>query len=174
MPHVIEPASSGRARCRGCNEKIAKGELRLGERLPNPFGEGEMTLWFHLDCAAYKRPQPLLEALATTTATIERRERLEERAGQSAAHRRLPRLDGAERAPTGRARCRCCRERIDKEGWRIPLVYYEEGRFQPSGFIHARCAEKYFGTADVIERMGHFRPDLSDGDLDELRSELAP
>ena len=44
MDHVIEPASSGRAKCRGCGRAIAKGELRLGERLPNPFtDEGEMT-----------------------------------------------------------------------------------------------------------------------------------
>ena len=30
MPHLIEPASSGRAKCRGCGKLIAKGELRLG------------------------------------------------------------------------------------------------------------------------------------------------
>ena len=56
MPHVIETASSGRAKCRGCGEKIAAGELRFGERLPNPFAEGETTHWFHLECAAFKRP----------------------------------------------------------------------------------------------------------------------
>lgn len=48
MAHTIEPAASGRARWRGCGERIAKGELRLGARLPNPFVEGELTLWFHL------------------------------------------------------------------------------------------------------------------------------
>ena len=32
-----------------------RGELRFGERLPNPFAEGEMTVWFHPLCAAYKR-----------------------------------------------------------------------------------------------------------------------
>ncbi|MGH7341280.1 MAG: PARP-type zinc finger-containing protein, partial [Candidatus Rokuibacteriota bacterium] len=63
MPHVFETASSGRAKCRGCAQPIAKGDLRFGERLPNPFGEGEMTLWFHPICAAYKRPEPILEAL---------------------------------------------------------------------------------------------------------------
>ena len=63
MTHVIEPASSGRAKCRGCEQKIAKGELRLGEKLPNPYGEGEMTLWFHPLCGAFKRPEVLLEAM---------------------------------------------------------------------------------------------------------------
>ena len=46
MPHVIEPAASGRAKCRGCGEKIAKGKLRFGERLPNPFGDGDIHCGF--------------------------------------------------------------------------------------------------------------------------------
>ena len=54
MPHVFEEASSGRSKCRGCGVPIAKGELRFGERLPNPFGEGEVTHWFHPMCAAWK------------------------------------------------------------------------------------------------------------------------
>ena len=57
---VIEKAPSGRARCRGCGRAIAKGEPRLGERLPNPFAEERlMTLWFHLRCGAFKRPAVL-------------------------------------------------------------------------------------------------------------------
>src|SRR5947207_3050798 len=67
MPHVMEPATSARATCRGCNQKIAKGELRFGERQPNAFGEGEMTLWFHLACAAYKRPEAFLEVAREST-----------------------------------------------------------------------------------------------------------
>ena len=63
MAHVIEPASTGRAKCRGCGGKIAASELRFGERLPSPFAEGETTQWFHLDCGAFKRPEPFLEAL---------------------------------------------------------------------------------------------------------------
>ena len=34
-------------KCRGCGRPIARGELRFGERLPNAFAEGEMTVWFH-------------------------------------------------------------------------------------------------------------------------------
>ena len=172
MAHVIEPASSGRAKCRGCGERIAKGELRLGERLPNPFAEGEMTHWFHLFCAAYKRPEPLLEAVAAATETLDDRERLESEAARSIAHRRLPRINGAERASTGRARCRSCREPIDKDAWRIRLVFYEDGRFNPSGFVHVRCSQDYFETTDVVGRLRHFSQELSDSDLDEIRSEL--
>jgi hypothetical protein len=181
MPHVIEAATSGRAKCRGCEQPIAKGELRFGERLPNAFGEGEMTLWFHLLCAAYKRPEPFLAtlrgadaaAIGATRAAPEHADALEAAAELGIAHRRLPRLSGADRAPTGRAHCRACRELIAKDTWRIALVFFEEYRFQPSGFIHAACAREYLGTTDVIERVRHFSPTLGAADLDSLAAALA-
>jgi hypothetical protein len=170
MTHLVEPASTGRAKCRGCNRKIAKGELRFGERQPNAFGEGEMTLWFHLPCAAYKRPEPLLEALPDHA--LANADRLAAAARSSLAHPRLPRLSGAERAPTGRARCRACRNLIEQGAWRIPLSFWEEFRSQPSGFIHAACAREYFGTTELLDRIAHFSPDLSAGELDELKHTL--
>lgn len=173
MAHTIEPATSGRAKCRGCGEKIEKGALRLGERFPNPWGEGDATVWLHLECAAYKRPEPLIEALATTEQEVEGRDELERIAAFGAAHRRLPRLNGVERAPTGRARCRSCRETIEKDVWRIPLEFHEDGRFQASGFVHVRCAKEYFETSDVLDRLRHFGEGLSEGDVGELTGELA-
>lgn len=164
MPHVIEPAASARAKCRGCGRKIDKGELRFGERLPNPFAdEGEMTLWFHLVCGAYKRPEPLLEVLGEPVeggGAIEDAEWLAGEARTGLEHRRLPRADGAELATTGRASCRSCREKIEKGGWRIRLVFFEDGRFTPSGFIHVGCAEEYLGTKDLLARLVCFTPDL--------------
>src|SRR5690606_34460474 len=70
MPHVIEPATSGRAKCRACDRPIAKGEPRFGERQPNAFGDGEMTLWFHLSCGAYVRPEAFLEASAAADSNV--------------------------------------------------------------------------------------------------------
>ena len=188
--HVVEPAASGRAKCRGCGKPIAKAELRFGERLPNPYGEGEMTLWFHLPCGAFKRPEPFLQALEkpesrAALATLERAEvdRLRDVAKTGAAHRRLPRVDGAGRAPTGRARCRACRAKIDKDAWRIGLVYYEEGFFNPAGFIHAGCARDYLagggddaaaplGRDEVIAAIAHFSPELTEDDLLEIGAEI--
>ena len=199
MPHLIEPASSGRAKCRGCGEKIAKGELRFGEVTENPYGEGDRTLWFHPICGAYKRPEPFVEAMAATlneggsVADIETIEtpaaagetvawlRDESRVGLN--HRRLPRIDGAGRAPTGRARCRSCREPIAKDSWRIGLVFYEEGYFNPSGFIHAGCWRDYLKAEDagsgepldqavVLARLAHFSPELTPTDLAEIDSEF--
>ena len=173
MAHVIEAAATGRAKCRGCGGKIDAGALRFGERLPNPFAEGEMTHWFHLDCAAFKRPEPFLEALAAGEPPLDDRERLESEAKRGLAHRRLPRIDGAERASTGRAQCRSCKEPIGKDAWRIRLVFYEEGRFTPSGYVHPACAPAYFDTADVLPRVRHFAPDLRDEDAAEIGRELS-
>jgi hypothetical protein len=172
MVHVIESAPTGRAKCRGCGGKIAAAELRLGERLPNPFADGETTHWYHLDCGAFKRPEPFLEALAAREEPLDDRERLESEAKRGVAHRRLPRIDGAERAPTGRAQCRSCREPIAKGALRIRLVFFEEGRFEPSGYVHVRCARAYFETTDVLPRVKRFAPDLGDEELGEIRREL--
>lgn len=170
MPHVIEPATSSRAKCRGCAQTIEKGTLRFGEREPNVFGDGEMTLWFHLECAAYKRPEALLETLPG--ATVDDAAALERIAREGLEHRRLPRLDGAERSPTARARCRSCREPIERGAWRLPLVFFEEFRFEPSGFIHAGCAKAYFGTLDLLERIARFSPGLTAADRRDLEQAL--
>lgn len=172
MPHTIEPATSGRAKCRGCARPIAKGELRFGERLPNPYAEGEMTLWFHLACGAYKRPEALLEALTGSSASPSDRDALERAARGTLRHRRLPRIDGAERAPSGQAKCRSCREPIARGTWRVRLVFFEEGRFAPGGFVHLDCRKAYFETDDIAEAVLHFSTDLGDGDREELARAL--
>ena len=172
MAHVIEPATTGRAKCRGCGERIAAGELRFGESLPNPFADGETTHWFHPECGAYKRPEPFLEALGTLTTRPEDADRLESEARRGLAHRRLPRINGVERSPTGRAQCRSCHEAIGKDAWRIPLVFYEEGRFAPGGYIHVKCCRAYFETTDVLPRLRRFAPKLGDEDLGEVQAEL--
>jgi hypothetical protein len=174
VTYTIEPAASGRAKCRGCGKPIARGELRLGARLPNPFVEGELTLWFHLTCGAYKRPEAYLDAARETKETIANAQWLEEQAKLGLEHERLPRLDGCDRAPTGRAACRSCREAIEKGTWRIALVYYDEveGRFSPGGYVHPKCAREHFGTTDVLERVRHFAPDLEADDVEEIRAAL--
>jgi hypothetical protein len=170
--HVFEPAASGRAKCRGCGRALPKGEIRFGERLPNPFGEGEMTLWFHPMCGAYKRPEAMLEALGQSTDVADR-ETLEKIARASAAAKRVVRIDGAERAK-GVATCRHCRNPIPKGDWRIRLVFYEEGQFAPSGFIHIACRRDYFETDDIVAHVLHFSHALSDADRAELAGAITP
>jgi hypothetical protein len=168
MAHLFEPATSGRSKCRGCARPIQRGELRFGERVPNLFGEGETTLWFHPFCAACKRPEPVLEALAGPSGGVPDREGLERTAVYSAANKRLQRIDGAERSPSGKANCRSCHQPIALGSWRIRVVFYEEGRFAPGGCVHLACRRTYFETDEILNHVLQFSPDLSDADREEL------
>ncbi len=171
-PCFFEPASSGRSKCRGCGGRIERGELRFGERLPNPFAEGQMTLWYHPICAAYKRPEPVLQAIGNNFQNLPGPEGLEQAARSSLAFRRLPRIDGAERAPSGQAKCRSCRQRIERGSWRIRLVFYEEGSFSPGGFVHLGCRKAYFETEDIQDQVLHFSSALSSEEREDLRKAL--
>jgi hypothetical protein len=137
--------------------------------MPNQFGDIELTLWFHPACAAYKRPESLLQALAEAPGKAPHAERLEAMARSSLAQRRLQRIDGAERARSGQATCRHCRQPIERGSWRIRLVFFEEGRFAPAGFVHLGCRSDYFGADDILDQVLHFSPDLSDDDREELK-----
>jgi hypothetical protein len=164
---VIQTAATGRAKCRGCGAAIAKGQLRFGESLPNAYGEGEALHWFHLHCAAAMRPEKLLPALDSSPEGVPEREELQRVAAFGVAHPRLERLVRAERAPSGRAHCRTCRELIDKGEWRLSLQMFEDGRFSPIGSIHLQCAEAYFGTAAIADRLVR-AGGLSEADLSEI------
>jgi hypothetical protein len=173
-PHVFEHAPSGRAKCRACRQAIALGDLRFGERMPNPYRDGEMTLWFHPLCAAYRRPEPLLATLEQAPGDPDACAQLERAARQTLAHRRLPRIDGAERAPSGKAKCRACRESIPSGSWRIRLVYFEEGRFTPGGTVHLACAPAYFEGQPFREPLLCFSQELPEAERAELLALLAP
>ena len=173
VPDSIQPAPTGRAKCRGCGKAIAKAELRFGETGPNSFGEGEATSWFHLACAALMRPEKLLPVLEASSDEQPDQALLLETARSGIEHHRLPRMLRVERASSGRAHCRSCRELIAKGDWRFALQMFEEGRPTPIGTIHASCAEAYFGTADVLPRAQRLTPDLSEAELDDLRKALS-
>lgn len=177
MPHVVEQASTGRAKCRGCGAAVAKGGWRVGEAVPNPFADGadaETRHWYHPMCAAYRRPEAFLQAVESAGVRLGEHARLIAAAEAGVAHPRLPRLDKAEHAPSGRAACRQCRQPIPKGTWRLTLIYWEEGRYVPAGYLHPGCVAEYAGTSDVLDRVRHFTPDLTDADLAAIAATLAP
>jgi hypothetical protein len=59
-----------------------------------------------------------------------------------------------------------------KDTWRITLVYYEDGRFVAAGFIHVGCAQPYLETTDILPRLRHFTPTLTEADVTEIQQEL--
>src|SRR5688500_15347748 len=98
VPDSIQAAPTGRAKCRGCGEVIAKGELRFGETGPNSYGEGESTSWFHLVCGASMRCERFLPALEATSDAIAERDWLAQAARAGIEQPRLQRLARVERA----------------------------------------------------------------------------
>lgn len=173
MSDRLEPAPSGRARCRACGDKIEKGALRFGEVLPTGYGEGEGAFWFHPSCAAHRRPEKFA-ALVRTPETpgvseLADRDQLLARADQGISHPRLSRIAGAERASSGRARCRECRELIAEGAWRIKLSSFaDSGFFDPLGFVHATCAPAYFGAVDLTPWLRQASPGLGEAELEEI------
>ena len=59
-----------------------------------------------------------------------------------------------------------------KGAWRISLVFYEDGRFVPAGFIHVGCAREYLETTEIMPRVKHFSPSLTDAELAEIQEAL--
>jgi len=167
MPDTITPAPTARSKCRACGQTIDKGAPRFGEAEANPFGEGETQRWFHLECAALRRPERFGPALEATPDAPER-EALAELVRTGLEHPRLVRLAGAERAPSGRAHCRHCREIIEKGALRVALEIWEDGRFSPMGSIHVTCAPSYFGTRELMPRVERTSPKLTPEDVAQV------
>ena len=131
MAHKIEAAKSGRASCKVCRKSIAKGELRLGEEYPNPFAEGEMAYrWHHLECGAKKKASVLQEALESTEVEVPNRSELEKLIEEFAKKEKPARVPFAEFAPTGRASCAHCSQKIEKGVLRLAVNTDTE----PDGF----------------------------------------
>lgn len=103
---LLEPAPSGRAKCRRCEGTISKGEWRFGEALLNPYStRGRVThRWYHLDCAIIALPAALLACLERTEAEVPGRDQILERLGAKPKPKRAKRKKKrakAKRPPQG-------------------------------------------------------------------------
>jgi hypothetical protein len=173
MSDVIETAGTGRAKCRQCQEKIEKGALRFGEKVPNPFGEGESTHWFHLACAAEKKPDKLHAALQSFSGELPNRAELEQIAAEGAKNPKLAAIVRAEHAPSGRAACQHCHEKIGKGELRVAF----EREAEPAGmaanaYVHLKCARDFFGADGLATKLERMTPDLSGDDRNEIEAAL--
>lgn len=173
MGDVFETAASGRAKCRGCGQKIDKGDLRYGEAVPNAFGAGEARHWYHLTCGAQRRSESFLAALEAHEGDLPDRSELERWAELGVAHPRWCRFARVERAASGRARCRHCHETITKDGLRIVVEWVEDGMVNAAGFVHVGCAGAYAGTTDaLLQRFQRAGSDLTDEEWEVVEKDL--
>ncbi len=171
MAHVIELATTGRSKCRGCQRLIEKGIPRFGESVPNAFGEGEARHWFHVLCGADRRPQAFKEAIDNYTEPLDNRAELVRIAEAGIENPKLVEIARAEHAPSGRARCRQCRELIEKTSLRLVLERVDDGMISSAGYLHAGCGLTYAGAAarDALrERLQRSNPELTSEDLAQL------
>jgi poly [ADP-ribose] polymerase len=175
---MIEAAKTGRANCRSCKKPIEKGQLRLGEEVPNAFAPGEMTFnWHHLACAAQKKPGALKQALETTEMEIPDRSELEKTIEVSAKNEKPTTYPYAEKAPTSRSTCLGCSEKIEKGALRIAVENeMDTGMFvrRGAGYLHAGCAVEHTGeeAAALFETIQGNSPNLSEQDLETLEGEM--
>lgn len=181
----IEPAPSGRAACRGCKQSIAKGVLRFAEEFQNPYSEeaGTSFRYWHLPCAGVKLANELEEALAQYDGSIEDRGSLEALVRE---HRR-PEMPYAERAGSGRARCRACDTAIKKGELRVVFERTFEGPMGPqkaAAYVHPKCLGRYLereaehgheakGREETARRV-LANSKLPKEDLDAVRDEMEP
>lgn len=161
MPNTIEVSKSGRAKCRGCKEAIAKDTLRFGEEVENQFDAGAPTLvWYHLLCAAQKRPQKLKATLAEFSGEISNRAELDAAIANAKPDKASKAADRvypyAEIAPTGRSKCLQCDQAIAKDDLRVAVEREVEiaGVMRPSpGYLHIGCAAEYVESDDLAEHI---------------------
>lgn len=147
MAHSIQVSPSGRAACRSCKDKIAKGELRFGEEIPSQFGSsGVTTVWHHIKCAAGAKGDlvgPVLDAYADE---VPDRDELQALIKGSAGSKKAGALPNADLAPTGRAKCILCDDAIEKGSVRVAVEReIETGSFttKGAGYLHPVCVESW-------------------------------
>jgi hypothetical protein len=169
---TIEAASTGRASCRYCREKIEKGELRFGDRVPSAFSEGEQTLWYHLRCAAERLPEKLGATLEAHPGEVPDREELQRAADNGRENPKLALVQRVDRAPTARARCQQCRETIAKAELRVGVDRDQEGMMPTVSYIHVRCAAAHLGAAGLKTKLERLARALGPEDRAALSSEL--
>jgi hypothetical protein len=172
MAETIETAKTGRAKCRACRQPIEKDTLRFGEEQPSAFAEGMQMVWYHLACAAKRRPVQVKAALDAFAGEVPDRAALE--ASMAEADESPSVYPYAERAPTGRSRCLSCREAIDKGALRIATERELEAMGRPgTGYLHPRCAAEFLQVDDLLGALKANSRGLDDADVSALEQELA-
>lgn len=165
-PFKIEQARSSRSRCRTCRRSIDKGTLRLGILLEGPYGTG--YLWHHLTCAAKRRAEDVEAAYeeeawddGLEVPPLGELRKLKQKAEEKKAKQKT--APWAERAPTGRAKCKHCGETIEKDSWRITLLREVTFGNQTRGtpiHVHPRCVSAEIRAEDCLTELDGFEAAL--------------
>ncbi len=135
--NIIEAAKSGRSSCRGCKEKIEKGELRYG----NYDEQWESYKWFHLACGAAHNLEGFQQAVTDYDGEIENLDEVMKKAKEARKGKAFPRV---EEAPSARSSCLLCEEKIAPKGTlRVVTQREVEGFGMRPAYLHLGCAASF-------------------------------
>jgi ribosomal protein L37AE/L43A len=165
-PYLIEAARSSRSKCRTCKRKIEKDMLRIGVLLEGPYGTG--YLWHHLNCAARRRFEDVEAAYEEVSwaddvvvPPLEELKKLQEAAEKKKAEKQDS--PWAERAKSGRSKCKNCDETIEKDTWRVILdrevEFFGQTRTTQVN-IHTGCVAAELATDDCPTEVDGFEDAL--------------
>lgn len=184
-PYVIEPARSGRSKCKACRRVIQKGHTRIGILIVGPFGPG--YLWHHMNCAARRHLEKVEEAYrlqawedGVDVPPIEKLRSVADKAEKDRAERKT--APHAEKAPTGRSRCKHCGEPIAKGSYRVVLLrgveFAGQVRSGPIN-VHPGCVIRELMAEDCTTEPEGFEDALRanstgvpSGDVDRVLQEI--
>ena len=130
---IIEPAKSSRSKCGGCKKKIEKGALRFGEHNERY----DSYRWYHLVCGAALDADDFVEAAEAYEGDVGDVDAILEAAKNVGKGTKTPRV---EPAPSARASCAVCGEKIEPKGTLRGVLYYEvEAENWRKGNTHLEC-----------------------------------
>ncbi|GAB0091469.1 Poly [Sergentomyia squamirostris] len=177
LPYQSEYAKSGRAACKGCKEKIDKGELRIAVMVQSAFHDGKQPNWHHSSCFFMKqRPAAVGDISGFGLLRTDDQKFITEeiaKGGQpvtvaakgkgkkrSAAAQVLLKDYGVEYSKSDRATCCGCQQKILKGLVRIKKIVYDTEVGQKFGgqplWHHVECFSEcrsdlgYLATGDML------------------------
>jgi hypothetical protein len=185
-PYIIEAARSSRSKCRGCRKKIEKGKARVGVLVDGFYGPGYS--WNHVKCLARKDISKVEEAYELvswaddlTMPTLESLRKEAEKAESKKKEKKL--APYAERAPTGRSKCKHCGEGIEKGAWRVAVLreveFGAQVRAGPIN-VHPGCVAEALMQPDSrtepegFEEALRANSKLPDEEVDSALAEIGP
>ncbi|EDV98556.1 poly [ADP-ribose] polymerase [Drosophila grimshawi] len=138
LPYAAEYAKSGRASCKGCKTPIPKDSLRLATMVQSPFHDGKVPNWFHKDCFLKKqRPATVGDIKNFENLRFDDQTELTKLIGnaqvavagkagkRSKAEQQAIKDFGIEYSKSGRAACRGCELKINKDEVRVCKTLFD-------------------------------------------------
>jgi hypothetical protein len=129
--------------------------------------------WYHLRCAAEKRPGLVRPALASFPGEVPGRVEVERALAQGEANAPAP-YPHAERAATGRSKCAQCEGPIEKGAWRVAFEReIDAGAFtrKGPGYLHLACAGEHLQDLDLFPKL-EANSRLEPQELESLQGEM--